>query len=209
MNQFNDGFMKDSRKEKEPEVQAVPALVKGEFGLIPKTPLSPSNNLRERFGKILLRARKLRGLSQKQFAIEAEVDAGYVSRIENGHRDPPGPLIITRMAKVLQINNPEILMMAAGYLEFDPDAMQQPEDAVYQMIGNALGYSCKGSSVEHAGEVYTVSSTVPSVVPLMRQGDECLAVDASGKLITGKMMLYMETDTAEVRRVTCVLYRVG
>lgn len=183
MNQSNDGFMKD-RKEGE-SIQPLP-----------------------RFGRILYKARRLRGLSQKQLAIDAKVDPGYVSRIENGHRNPPSPRVITRIAEALQIS-PEILMVAAGYLG-SPDE-EPSETAILNMVETALGYPLvQRETAQVPGALSSMALSLP-IVPLIGKGDECMAVDANGKLIVGKAVLYVEigAGAAEKHEVKCVLYRVS
>ena len=71
------------------------------------------------FGRILKKARLIRGKSQRALAFSAKVDAGYLSRIENGRRNPPLPRIILKLATALDIDS-VLLMMAAGYLKYDP-----------------------------------------------------------------------------------------
>ncbi|MCK4719557.1 helix-turn-helix domain-containing protein [bacterium] len=73
---------------------------------------------RRRFGKILRKIRKVRGKSIYELARDAQVDAGYISRLENAHRNPPSPRILQRFADALDVRV-DLLMMAAGYLEFD------------------------------------------------------------------------------------------
>ncbi|KKQ77094.1 MAG: XRE family transcriptional regulator [Parcubacteria group bacterium GW2011_GWC1_38_6] len=55
----------------------------------------------------------------EHLAFSAKVDAGYLSRIENGRRNPPLPRIILKLATALDIDS-VLLMMAAGYLKYDP-----------------------------------------------------------------------------------------
>lgn len=74
--------------------------------------------IRLRFGKILRKIRKVRGKSIYELARDAQVDAGYISRLENAHRNPPSPRILQRFADALGVRV-DLLMMAAGYLEFD------------------------------------------------------------------------------------------
>ena len=74
--------------------------------------------IRKRFGEILRQVRKLRGLNICELARKAEVDAGYISRIENGHRNPPQMGVIRRLAKQLNVRV-HFLSMVAGHILVD------------------------------------------------------------------------------------------
>src|SRR3990172_8664751 len=80
---------------------------------------SEQSQFRQRFGNILKKIRKVRGRSIYELADAAKVDAGYISRLENAHRNPPSPKILQRFANALNVQV-DLLMMAAGYLEYDP-----------------------------------------------------------------------------------------
>ena len=74
---------------------------------------------RRLFGRILRKIRKTRGLTIKDFTKSSGIDGGYISRIENGRRNPPSVKLLKRMAGTLRIDV-VYLIMAAGYLKYNP-----------------------------------------------------------------------------------------
>lgn len=93
---------------------------------------------RKFFGRILKKIRIVRGKSQKDLAHDAEVDAGYISRIENGHRNPPSPKILLRLATALNVDS-VLLMLAAGYLQYDPvSGVELTEDEIVIKVERSL-----------------------------------------------------------------------
>ena len=60
-------------------------------------------NLRERLGMNLQGLRRSRGLSQEQLAHEADIDRGYVGKIENA-RYSVSTDMIERLAKALKVD---------------------------------------------------------------------------------------------------------
>ncbi len=98
----------------------------------PSTSSEPTP-IRRRFGNILRKIRKVRGKSIYELAREAEVDAGYISRLENAHRNPPSPRILQRFADALNVRV-DLLMMAAGYLEFDSAGRPLDEEDITRRV---------------------------------------------------------------------------
>jgi len=72
----------------------------------------------EQFGSYLRRLRKEKGLTLKQVEKAAKVSNAYISLVERGRRNPPHPDILTRLAKVYEVPQRDLLV-AAGYLEDD------------------------------------------------------------------------------------------
>jgi repressor LexA len=68
---------------------------------------------------------------------KAEVDAGYISRLENAHRNPPSPRVLQRFAEALDIRA-DLLMMAAGYLEFDTSGRPLDEEEIVRRVESEL-----------------------------------------------------------------------
>jgi len=98
----------------------------------PSTSSEPTP-VRKRFGNILRKIRKVRGKSIYELAREAQVDAGYISRLENAHRNPPSPRILQRFADALMVRA-DLLMMAAGYLEYDTAGRPLDEDEIVRRV---------------------------------------------------------------------------
>ena len=105
-------------------------------------PLTPSTSNvptgpRRQFGNILRKVRKVRGLSIYELASKADVDAGYISRLENAHRNPPSPRVLQRFAEALSVRA-DLLMMAAGYLEYDASGKPLSEDEIVLRVESEL-----------------------------------------------------------------------
>lgn len=98
----------------------------------PSTSSEPTP-IRKQFGNVLRKIRKIRGMSIYELARDAQVDAGYISRLENAHRNPPSPRILQRFADALNVRV-DLLMMAAGYLEFDSSGRPLDEDEIVRRV---------------------------------------------------------------------------
>jgi transcriptional regulator with XRE-family HTH domain len=74
------------------------------------------------FGVVLRQYRRQAEMSCAQLAQEAAVNPSYISRLENGWRDPPRRLIAERLAKALLLPPDEAarLLAAAGYVPIGP-----------------------------------------------------------------------------------------
>lgn len=68
------------------------------------TPLTPA----EAFGSVLVRFRKVRGLSQEALAFESGLDRTFIARIETGNRQP-GLTSILRLAKALDVSSSQLM----------------------------------------------------------------------------------------------------
>jgi len=102
----------------------------------PSTSTKPTP-IRRMFGSILRKIRKVRGKSIYELARDAQVDAGYISRLENAHRNPPSPRILQRFAKALNFRV-DLLMMAAGYLEYDKQGRPLSEEQIIKLVEDEL-----------------------------------------------------------------------
>ena len=65
-------------------------------------------DIRERLAFNLRRLRKERGLSQEDFAFEAEIHRTYISDLERAARNPT-ILIVQKLAKSLDVTEGELL----------------------------------------------------------------------------------------------------
>lgn len=120
----------------------------------PDTPSTSSEPtpVRRRFGNILRKVRKVRGKSIYELAREAQVDAGYISRLENAHRNPPSPRILQRFADALAVRV-DLLMMAAGYLEFDNSGRALDEGDIVKRVEAELTRPFEPAAGEAEGGV--------------------------------------------------------
>lgn len=67
------------------------------------------------FGSYLRQRRHTLGLSLQLLAQQTGVSASYLSRVERGLRNPPGPALLKRLAPVLQVEYTDLLH-EAGHL---------------------------------------------------------------------------------------------
>lgn len=81
------------------------------------------------FGEELRRLREARRWSQTRLAVEARCDHSYVSRLEDGTRQPTREMItVLWMALGADARDLDRLYMAAGYLPNDPDLLNLIDD---------------------------------------------------------------------------------
>ncbi len=134
----------------------------------PSTSSEPTPN-RRRFGNILRKIRKVRGKSIYELARDAQVDAGYISRLENAHRNPPSPRILQRFADALNIRV-DLLMMAAGYLEYDSAGKLLDEEEIVRRVEDELiGRRARDTAAVDAG----ISTRGPGEIQdMLRQLEE-------------------------------------
>jgi transcriptional regulator with XRE-family HTH domain len=64
------------------------------------------------FGERLRELRKAKGLNQKELADKVGIDFTYLSKLENGRRFSPKEKIILALAKVLEADSDELLVLA-------------------------------------------------------------------------------------------------
>jgi len=134
----------------------------------PSTSSEPTP-VRRRFGNILRKVRKVRGKSIYELAREAQVDAGYISRLENAHRNPPSPRILQRFADALTVRA-DLLMMAAGYLEFDTSGRPLNEDEIVKRVEAELTSVGDGMPID-SDAAYAIR-TKSEVHEVLRQLDD-------------------------------------
>ena len=72
------------------------------------------------FGTFLKAARERADLTINELGRMADVDAGYLSRLERDLVNPPTPEIITKLAPALKVPRND-LMYAAGYIDLPGD----------------------------------------------------------------------------------------
>ncbi len=120
--------------------------------------------VRERFGHILLSIRKILGMSIEELARAAEMDAGYISRLENGHRSPPSAKILRRLADVLKVNV-MLFFMAADYLRID----ERGNSVTKELLDLRVVAEVTGTH-----PVVDVNSEFAEVIALLKEGIESL-----------------------------------
>ena len=83
----------------------------------------------EQLGRVLVRLRDERGLSQKQVADQAEISNSTLSRLESGERGVSRD-VLDRICGVLQLDRREQLevLVAAGFLNEDAADLLADED---------------------------------------------------------------------------------
>jgi len=74
----------------------------------------------ETFGEWLRRKREAAGLGVRQLGQYADVSPSYISRLQKGQSEMPSPLVLQKIAKVLNVTEEEI-MVAAGYLPLEAE----------------------------------------------------------------------------------------
>ena len=82
------------------------------------------------FGKLIRKARKDKGYSQRELAKHLGVDFTYLSKLENDHADyPPKEEVIRKLAKNLNLN-PEELIFLAGRIpqQYEEILKQNPRE---------------------------------------------------------------------------------
>lgn len=62
-----------------------------------------SNEIEEAFGRTLRRLRTERGITQDALSIESGLDRSFLSKLENGHKQPTLYTMV-RIAEVLQVS---------------------------------------------------------------------------------------------------------
>lgn len=82
------------------------------------------NNQHNTFGSFL-QAKRSGKKTLRAFAADIGVTPGYISDIENDRRDPPGKELLDKMADVLSITGPDLVMFydlaGKGRQEVSPD----------------------------------------------------------------------------------------
>jgi transcriptional regulator with XRE-family HTH domain len=91
----------------------------------------------EGFGEYVRELRKRNRLTLKQAEERGVASNAYLSQLERGRKTRPHPDILKRMAEVY--NEPlKNLMVAAGYLESEPDTRSPKEriESAYSLVQN-------------------------------------------------------------------------
>lgn len=120
--------------------------------------------VQERFGHILRSTRKILGMSIKELAHAAEMDAGYISRLENGYKTPPSSKILRRLADVLNVNI-MLFFMAADYLRID----ERGNPVTKELLDLRVVAEVTGTH-----PVVDVNPESTEVIALLKEGNESL-----------------------------------
>jgi HTH-type transcriptional regulator, competence development regulator len=67
----------------------------------------------ESFGQMVRRRRRELHLTQREVALALGIDFTYLSKIENDKGDPPAESIVRKLAGILEIDEEELLALAA------------------------------------------------------------------------------------------------
>jgi len=88
------------------------------------------------FGPRLKELRKKSGLSQVELSRQANIDPGYISKLENGKMSPPSNKVLLRLAKALKVNKSELLSLAgkAPYVTAEKSEVNQMFGNIYRSI---------------------------------------------------------------------------
>jgi transcriptional regulator with XRE-family HTH domain len=118
------------------------------------------------FGRYLRACRRAARLSQRQLANQLGIDFTYVSKLENGHEEPPSADTLRRLAVVLGV--PEEHMLAKGGkipAELRKRASEDPEFAyLVQQLPNVPPQALR-RIFEAAGLDIPIFSEVPDKPP--------------------------------------------
>ncbi|MFH1749994.1 MAG: helix-turn-helix transcriptional regulator [bacterium] len=159
------------------------------------------------FGTILRKIRKVRGKSIFELAREAQTDAGYISRLENAHRNPPSPKILQRFADALTIRV-DFLMIAARYLEYDLAGDKYSPEGIIKLVERELfGDGEPPQSIDLEPTADSVDEKY-SVIPLIQNEALCMGVTDDGTPVIGKAMLIIantEQGPVHVSEITHLL----
>jgi transcriptional regulator with XRE-family HTH domain len=80
------------------------------------------------FRKLVREGLDRTGLTARQAALQAEISPSYLSRVLAGERDYPSDDAILRLARVLEIDPPELLLAEAGRVRPRASRELGPED---------------------------------------------------------------------------------
>ena len=170
--------------------------------------LTQPTPIRQQFGRIVRKIRKMRGRSIYWLANEAGVDAGYISRLENARRNPPSPKILQRFADALDVKV-DLLMMAAGYLKYDLTT-EEPlnEEKIMIKVETALQKSETDIKSQNPEELSSREEET-FVLPLIKWGDKCVGSTEDGDIIKGAAILLIQPEEGQTIQVLEILHRVG
>jgi HTH-type transcriptional regulator, competence development regulator len=79
------------------------------------------------FGERVRELRKAQGMSQRELADRAGIDFTYLSKIENGHMEPPSEQVIRRVAEELDADADELIVLADKFPSDLAQELKTPE----------------------------------------------------------------------------------
>lgn len=92
------------------------------------------------FGGRVRQLRKDHRLTLRELAAEVGINFTYLSKIENDQGAPPSEATIRRLAKVLQTNEDELILLADKLPElFEQDLLNRPEQQVAELYRSMIG----------------------------------------------------------------------
>ncbi len=92
------------------------------------------------FGERVRQLRKERHMTQRELAEQVDIDFTYLSKIENGHGVPPAEATIRRLARVLDADAEELILLADKLpADFEQDLLARPEWQVAELYRSLAG----------------------------------------------------------------------
>lgn len=92
------------------------------------------------FGSRIRQLRKEHDLTLRELADQVGIDFTYLSKIETGKGDPPAESTIRRLARVLQADADELILLADKLPdEMERDLLARPEDQVAGLYRSIVG----------------------------------------------------------------------
>ena len=129
------------------------------------------------FGEYLGKLRAARGLSLRSVATKTGMSYSYLTMIEHGRRNPPGPELMKKLAPVYGVPVTELLK-AAGYLD-DSDAVKATVNEEVE-IDRAFNYAINDPQFEYGTRI-----TGPTTLSVKRFIVELYEKYTGKKLLTG------------------------
>jgi transcriptional regulator with XRE-family HTH domain len=103
--------------------------------------MTPSTPPEIPFGQLLRDTREAKGITLRKFAQIVDLSATYVSKIERGEMAAPGEETIKRIAKVLEIDEDELLGLAGKVSTDLKDIILEHPKAVANFLRTIHGKS--------------------------------------------------------------------
>ena len=103
-----------------------------------------SDEKERRFGDVIHEARldKRPPLSLRRFAVQLDIAAPYLSKIENNMDRPPSARVVEHMAEILGLGKHELLLLADRIpTEFEETFRQNQRAPDFMRIGVKSGYT--------------------------------------------------------------------
>ncbi len=198
---LNKEGMEGDQKERRSEPSS------SELKKLASSQLTQPTPIRQQFGRIVRKIRKMRGRSIYWLANEAGVDAGYISRLENARRNPPSPKILQRFADALDVKV-DLLMMAAGYLKYDLTT-EEPLNEEKIMIKVETALQKSETDISQDPEELSSREEETFILPLIKWGDKCVGSTEDGDIIKGAAILLIQPEEGQTIQVSEILHRVG